>query len=64
MKINDLFKEDLLNSKPILINEYGVTIEKKTSNNFEILLLALLFGLTTILITTKYKYNERTTKEN
>jgi hypothetical protein len=36
MKINDLFKHDILNPKPIILKEYGGIIErtkdKKTTN--------------------------------
>jgi hypothetical protein len=68
MKITDLFKQDILNPKPILIKEYGGslerTIERKTTINSETILMVLLFGLTTILITTKQISYGTTRKEN
>jgi hypothetical protein len=65
MRINDLFKQDILNPKPILIKEYGGVINQtKTKINSEVILLALLFGLTTILITSKQISYGTTRKEN
>ena len=68
MKINDLFKQDILNPKPILVKEYGErierTIERKTTINSETIIMVLLFGLTAILLTTKTSnYETRRTKD-
>ena len=64
MKISDLFKQDILNPKPILIKEYGGTIEKPSSINSEAILLSLLFGLTVILLTSKQITYGTSRKEN
>jgi hypothetical protein len=64
MKINDLFKQDILNPKPILLKEYGGTIERKKTINSEAVLMVLLFGLTAILLITKASNNETRRKEN
>jgi hypothetical protein len=68
MKINDLFKQDILNPKPILLKEYGGTIERtierKRTINSEAVLMVLLFGLTAILLITKTSNNETRRKEN
>lgn len=64
MRITDLFKQDILNPKPILIKEYGGTIEKPSSINSEAILLTLLFGLTVILLTSKQITYGTSRKEN
>ena len=64
MKITDLFKQDILNPKPILIKEYGGTTEKPSSINSETILLTLLFGLTAIILTSKLITYETARKEN
>ncbi|MBP9848497.1 MAG: hypothetical protein KBC58_03585 [Flavobacterium sp.] len=64
MKITDLFKQDILNPKPILIKEYGGTTERPSSINSEAILLTLLFGLTVILVTSKQITNGTSRKEN
>jgi len=68
MRITDLFKQDILNPKPILIKEYGGslerTIERTTTINSEAIILALLFGLTTVLLTLKTINYGTTRKEN
>ena len=64
MKISDLFKQDILNPKPILIKEYGGTIEKLSSINSEAILLTLPFGLTVILLTSKQITYGTSRKEN
>jgi hypothetical protein len=68
MKITDLFKQDILNPKPILLKEYGGTIERtierKRTINSEAVLMVLLFGLTAILLITKTSNNETRRKEN
>ncbi|WP_445717313.1 hypothetical protein [Flavobacterium sp.] len=64
MKISDLFKQDILNPKPILIKEYGGIIERPSSINSEAILLTLLFGLTAILVTSKQISYGTTRKEN
>lgn len=64
MKITDLFKQDILNPKPILIKEYGGTIERPFSINSEAILLTLLFGLTVILVTSKQITYGTSRKEN
>lgn len=64
MKITDLFKQDILNPKPILIKQNGGTIERPSSLNSETILLILLFGLTAILITSKQITYGKSRKEN
>jgi hypothetical protein len=68
MKINDLFEQDILNPKPILIKEYGGrierTIERKTTINSETILMVLLFGLTAILLTNNTSNYGKKRKEN
>lgn len=68
MRLNDLFKQDILNPKPILLKEYGGAIERtkeiKTTINSEAVLMVLLFGLTAILLTTKISKYETRRKEN
>jgi hypothetical protein len=64
MKITDLFKQDILNPKPILIKEYRGIIERQSSINSEAILLTLLFGLTVILVTSKQISYGTTRKEN
>ena len=65
MKINDLFKNDLLNSQPIFLKENGGVLEtNKQTNNIDLVFIALIFGVTAILITKIYKPYERTRKEN
>ena len=65
MRINDLFNQDILNPKPILIKEYGGIINQtKTKMNSDVILLALLFGLTTIVLTSKKLSYGTTRKEN
>jgi hypothetical protein len=64
MKITDLFKQDILNPKPI-IKEYGGAIdETNTKLNLEAILLTLLFGLTLVVLTLKTKKYGTTRKEN
>jgi len=68
MKITDLFKQDILNPKPIILKEYEGTIERtkerKITINSEAVLMVLLFGLTAILLTTKISKYETRRKEN
>lgn len=64
MKITDLFKQDILNPKPILLKEYEATIERPSSLNSEAILLTLLFGLTVIIVTSKQVTYGTTRKEN
>ena len=65
MKINDLFKNDLLNSRSIFLKENdGVLETNKHTNNIDLIFIALIFGATAILITKMYKPYERTRKEN
>ena len=64
MKITDLFKQDILNPKPVLIREYGVTTERTSSLNSEAILLTLLFGLTAIIVTSKQITYGTARKEN
>lgn len=65
MKINDLFKHDLLNSQQIFIRENGGIIEsQKQTNNIDLIAIVLIFGVTVILMTKIYKPYERTRKEN
>lgn len=64
MKITDLFKQDILNPKPILIKQHGGTIERPSPLNSEAILLTLLFGLTAILITSKQITYGTSRKEN
>jgi hypothetical protein len=65
MRLNDLFEQDLLNPKPILLGGgYNETIEKTTKTNSEAILLATLFGLTTLLIVLNFKTYESRRKEN
>lgn len=64
MKITDLFKQDILNPKPILIKEYGGTIERPSSINSEAILLTFLFGVTAIIVTLKKTTYGTTRKEN
>jgi|LakMenEpi03Aug12_release.lakeMendotaPanAssembly.Ray.scaffolds.fasta_scaffold2513044_2 hypothetical protein len=68
MKITDLFKQDILNPKPIILKEYGGIIEKtkdkKSTINSEAVLMVMLFGLTTILLTTKTSKYETRRKED
>lgn len=65
MKITDLFKQDILNPKPILLREgYDETIQKTTKIKSEAILLAVLFGLTTLLIVLNTKNYESRRKEN
>ena len=65
MKINDLFKHDLLNTKPIILKENGGVVEtSKTAHNIDLIVIALIFGITAILLTKIYKPYETTSKEN
>jgi hypothetical protein len=68
MKITDLFKQDILNPKPILIKEYGGrlerTIERKPPINSETILMVMLFGITAILLTTNTSNYGTKRKEN
>lgn len=68
MKITDLFKKDILNPKPILLKEYGGAIEtikeRKNTINSEAVLMVLLFGLTTFLLTTKISKHEKGRKKD
>lgn len=68
MRITDLFRQDILNPKPILLKEYGGTVnstlERKTTINSEAVLMVMLFGLTAVLLTTKISKHGTTRKEN
>jgi hypothetical protein len=65
MRITDLFKQDILNPKPILIKEHGGLLNQtKTKLNSEAILLSLLFGLTAIIVTLKKTPYGTTRKEN
>jgi hypothetical protein len=65
MKINDLFKYDLLNSQQIFIKENGGILETtKQTNNIDLIAIVLIFGVTVILMTKIHKPYERTSKEN
>ena len=65
MKINDLFKHDILNSRPIFLKENGGALEiNKHTNNIDLIVIAIIFGVTAILMTKIYKPYERTSKEN
>lgn len=65
MKINDLFKHDLLNSQQIFIKENGGILETtKQTNNIDLIAIVLIFGVTVILMTKIHKPYERTSKEN
>lgn len=56
MKINDLFIQDLLNPKAIVIKEQGKMIElTKKENLSEVMLIGFMFVLTVIIITNKTK---------
>ena len=65
MKINDLFKHDLLNSRTIFLKENGGVLEtNKHTNNIDLIVIALIFSVTAILMIKIYKPYERTRKEN
>ena len=65
MKINDLFKHDLLNSQQTFIKVNGGILEtNKQTNNIDLIAIVLIFGVTVILMTKIHKPYERTSKEN
>lgn len=63
MKIDDLFKQDILNIKPILIKESGGVIEKTNKINPEAVFLVLMFSLTIITLTIKNSKDDSRKKE-
>jgi hypothetical protein len=64
MKVNDLFKRDFLNPKPIYMEKGDIQTTNNKDFNFKVLLVTLLFGITAIYITSNNKTYGTKRKEN
>ncbi len=64
MKITDLFDQDLLNQKAIIINELKSDSNKKNLINIDIIIIAFLFAMAIITLNNQKQNYGTTRKEN
>jgi hypothetical protein len=64
MKITDLFDQDLLNQKAVIINELKSDSNKKNSINIDIIIIAFLFAMAIITLNNQKQNYGDTRKKN